>query len=142
MRTDPNRAALTALVEGKPLRKGNRQLALGRLPKGQMNLTEADYASELQNQKLVGIIRDYWFEGICLNLAPRCTYTPDFLVLRADLTLDCVDVKGTKKEKKTGRKKSFSYDDSRVKLRLCADRFPFRFIIVFKVGQRWEEEIF
>jgi hypothetical protein len=147
-RAAQQREAWTAFAESrdlKPQTAKERHFAKGRLPSGVMNGTEAAYARELENQKNAGLILGYWFEAFQLKLAKLCTYTPDFLVLRADGSLDCVDVKGTttvKLKDGTRRNKSFSQDDSRVKLRMCAGIFPFRFLIVFKVGGVWQEEVF
>lgn len=62
--------------------------------KGQMNRTEAEYADRLEQRRLEGDILAWWFERMTLTLAERCTFTPDFTVIRADHTVELVDVKG------------------------------------------------
>lgn len=108
----------------------SRNYALGRLPAGQMNKTEAAYANELELRKRVGEIQWYSFEGIKLRLADNTFYSPDFFLMRADGTLECKEVKG------------FWQDDARVKIKVAASMFPFRFTAVKKSKQGWEEEEF
>jgi len=110
-------------------------LALGRLKKGEMNRTEAEYAAFLDAQKAAGLVHDYWFEGITFVLAPNTRYTPDFMVLNADLTIDIIEVKG------------FWTDDARVKIKLAASIYYLhRFVAVKKVPKRdgggWSSETF
>lgn len=104
--------------------------ALGRLPAGVMNKTEIRYASELEMQKRVGLILWYEFEGITLKLAKDTRYTPDFFVMLADGTLECKEVKG------------FWKDDAKVKIRVAAAKFPFKFTAVKAAKTGWEEEEF
>lgn len=96
----------------------SRDLALGRLPAGTMNKTEAAYAAHLDALKAAGEIRDYRFEGVTLKIAPDTRYTADFLVFAADRCLELHEVKG------------FWRDDAFVKIKVAADRFPF---FAFKV---------
>ena len=74
------------------------------------------------------------FEGIKLRLADNTFYTPDFAVMRADGQLECHEVKG------------FWQDDARVKIKVAADQYPFRFIAVTvrdkKDGGGWNVEEF
>jgi hypothetical protein len=95
-----------------------------------MNKTEAAYAAELELQKRAGEIIWYAFEGIKLRLADRTFLTPDFFLMRADFELECREVKG------------FWEDDARVKIKVAASMFPFRFTAVKKTKQGWEEEAF
>ncbi len=104
--------------------------ALGRLPVGHMNKTEAAYAAELEIRKRAGEIIWYLFEGIKLRLADLTFYTPDFFLMRADGTLECKEIKG------------FWEDDARVKIKVAAAMFPFRFTGVKKTKQGWIEEEF
>jgi hypothetical protein len=109
-------------------------LALGRLPVGAMNKTEAAYESVLRDAQTLGDIHWYLFEGLKLRLADNCFYTPDFIVLARDDVLECHEVKG------------FWTDDARVKIKVAAQRFPFRFkavqALAKKHGGGWSEELF
>ena len=107
-----------------------RMYALGRLPKGTMNKTEAAY----EQQVLKESYQWYKFEGIKLRLADNTFYTPDFAVMGNDGVIECHEVKG------------FWQDDARVKIKVAAAQFPFRFMAVKarakKHGGGWEYETF
>lgn len=111
-----------------------KHYALGRLPTGQRNKTEAQYEQTLELQRQAGNVLWYRFEGIKLRLADNTFYTPDFAVMRDDGVLECHEVKG------------FWQDDARVKIKVAADAYPFRFFAVKalpkKNGGGWEYEQF
>lgn len=89
----------------------NRKVfALGRMKSGQMNRTEAAYATTL--------------EAATLKLADGCRYTPDFAVLRADGIMEMHEVKG------------YWTDDARVKVKVAAEKFPFVFKAVYKQAKK------
>jgi hypothetical protein len=92
--------------------------ALGRLPTGTMNKTEAAYAQLLEIRKFAGEILWYEFEAIRLRLAKNTFYTPDFFLLTAGGQLQVHEVKG------------FWKDDARVKIKMAASLFPFQFMAV------------
>ena len=73
---------------------GKRYQALGRLKRGVRNKTEAAYEAFLMQQKAVGLIQDYWFEGIKLRLADKTFLTIDFGILTADGHIQLHDTKG------------------------------------------------
>ena len=108
--------------------------ALGRLPTGTMNKTERSYAGQLDQMKFAGKILWYGFEAIKLRLADNTFYTPDFAVMAADGVIELHEVKG------------FWTDDARVKIKVAADKFPFRFMAMkpraLKAGGGWEVEEF
>lgn len=108
-------------------------LALGRMKAGKMNKTEAAYGAELSYLQMAGEIQWYAFEGLTFKLADNTRYTPDFVVMRADGLIECHEVKG------------FWRDDARVKIKVAADLFPFRFIAVKakskKAGGGWDTEV-
>lgn len=108
----------------------NRNYALGRLPAGTMNKTETAYASSLELQKITGHVLWYLFEGIKLRLAKNTTYSPDFIVMTKEGFIECHEVKG------------FWTDDARVKIKVAAGAFPFKFLAIKKTRQGWEEEEF
>lgn len=108
--------------------------ALGRLKTGQRNKTEQAYEDHLESRRMVGDILWYRFEGLKLRLADNTFYTPDFAVLAGDGYLECHEVKG------------FWTDDARVKIKVAAEQYPFRFI-AFKAiaknrGGGWIREEF
>lgn len=82
---------------------------------GQMNQLEADYASKLFHLMASGQILHYMFEPIKLRLGKdhKTTYTPDFLVVAADHTIQLHEVKGHWQE------------DARVKIKAAAAQYPF-----------------
>jgi len=92
--------------------------ALGRLKAGALNKTEQAYADRLQIMKNVGQIAWFKFEGIKLRLADNTFYTADFAVMLADGTIELHEVKG------------YWTDDARVKIKVAADLYPFRFVAV------------
>ena len=89
--------------------------ALGRLPVGKMNKTEEAYAAHLELRKAAGEVLWWKFEGMKLRLADNTFYTPDFNVLTRDCVMECHEVKG------------YWIDDARVKIKVAAEMFPFRF---------------
>ena len=112
----------------------SKHYAHGCMPQGQMNRTEALYEQRLQILQQTGTIQWFAFEAIKLKLADKTYYTPDFLVLNSDGMLECHEVKG------------FWRDDARVKIKVAAQKFPFRFLAVTmqskKAGGDWDVEYF
>lgn len=112
-------------ISGKPA-----SFALGRLKAGNMNKTEAAYASHLESLKSKGEVLWYQFEPMNLKLADKCFFRVDFLVMVKSCYLECHEVKG------------FWTDDALVKIKTAAEKFPFRFIAVRKTKDGWEEREF
>ena len=115
--------------------KSAGHLALGRLPVGTMNKTEQAYADHLERIRQSGIILWWEFEAVKLRLADNTFYSPDFAVLMADTgLLEMHEVKG------------FWQDDARVKIKVAASLFPFRFVALKakakKDGGGWAVEEF
>ena len=108
--------------------------ALGRLKPGTMNKTEAAYALRLQALVHDGKILWHRFEGLKLRLADNTFYTPDFAVMACDGVMECHEVKG------------YMMEDANVKIKVAAEMYPFRFIVVRakakKHGGGWETEDF
>lgn len=108
--------------------------ALGRMKVGAMNKTEAAYAAHLEQLKATGLVAWFKFEGVKLRLADNTFYTPDFAVMAASGLMEMHEVKG------------FWQDDARVKVKVAADLYPFRFIAVQplpkKAGGGWKTEEF
>lgn len=109
-------------------------LALGRLKTGEMNKTEALYNTHLFQRLFAKEILWHKFEGVKLRLADNTFYSPDFAVMLTDGTLEMHEVKG------------FWTDDARVKIKVAASLYPFRFIAVTarakKNGGGWDVEEF
>lgn len=96
-----------------------------------MNKTEASYGLFLSRQKEAGEIQEYHFEAVKLKLAEnRCTYTPDFMVIAKDGAVEFHEVKG------------FWKDDARVKIKVAASIYPFRFIAAKETKFGFEREVF
>ena len=108
--------------------------ALGRLKTGAMNKTEAAYDAHLALQQHEGAILWRKFEGLKLRLADNTFYTPDFAVMAASGEMECHEVKG------------FMMDDANVKIKVAAEIYPFRFLVVRAAAKRdgggWKVEEF
>src|ERR1700749_636830 len=83
---------------------------------GQMNKLEQAYGEHLTLEKIAGNVIEYWFEGVKFKLADNTFYTPDFLVQLSSGELEVHETKG------------FWEEDARVKIKVAADKFPFRFV--------------
>jgi hypothetical protein len=104
--------------------------ALGRLPTGSMNKTETAYDVHLWALRHAGDVLWHKFEGIKLRLADNTFLTVDFAVLPTSGVLEMHEVKG------------YWQDDARVKIKVAAAIYPFRFIVVKKIKGGWEREEF
>lgn len=105
--------------------------ALGRLKTGEMNKTELAYARHLEMRKRAGEVLWYKFECLKLRLGDNLFYSPDFLVMLADQTLEVHEVKG------------YWQEDAKVKIKAAAHLYPIlRFVAVFKqtkkAGGGWD----
>jgi len=104
--------------------------ARGKLKPRKMNKTEAAYARHLDALKLAGDVCWYEFEAIKLRLADDTQYIPDFFVLTRDFILEVHETKG------------FWRDDARVKIKVAAAMYPFRFFGITKDKNGWGREEF
>lgn len=107
-----------------------RIYAKARRVPGVMNGTESKYALHLEAKRIAGEIFAYSFETITLKLADGCRYTPDFVVINRELEIEFHEVKG------------FWQDDARVKIKVAASKFPFRFVGVQYKKREWVFEEF
>lgn len=111
-----------------------KNFALGRLKVGQMNKTETAYAQHLEVLLRAGQIWWYRFEGVKLRLADNTFYTPDFAVMGQGGVLEMHEVKG------------HWMDDARVKIKVAAEMYPFRFFAMKAKAKRdgggWTHESF
>lgn len=85
---------------------------------GQMNKLEAAYAAELELRRAAGDVLWFAYEGIKLRLADRTFLTPDFIVVTKAHEVEVHECKG------------FMEDDAAVKIKVAAEAFPFRFVLV------------
>ena len=119
-----------------PSSKPSRRFARARKPNpgGQVvSKLERDYGEFLEIQKARGEIVDYKHQPLKLRLADKTYYNPDYSVHRTDDVIELVEVKG------------FWEDMSRVKVKVCAERFPeFLFVAVTrpKKNEGWKREEF
>jgi hypothetical protein len=99
-----------------------KRFAKGQRPykrvKGKMTKLERDYAALLELRVRAGEIEWYVFESVTLKLAPDTRYTPDFVVMTADGSLEVHEVKG------------FMEEAAFVRVKLAASLYPFRFWVV------------
>lgn len=91
---------------------------------------ESEYATLLELLKKAGEILWYEYEAVKLRLGDGAYYTPDFLVMLPDKTLECHEVKGHWREA------------ARVRIKVAAGSKPFRFKAITKVKGQWQEELF
>lgn len=104
--------------------RGMKFQALGRMRSGEMNGLEKEYDNHLKTRLMAGDILWYKFEGVRFVIAPGCSYTPDFFVMRSNGVLEVHECKG------------FWTDDAKVKTKVAASMFPFEFFIVKKVAKK------
>lgn len=99
-----------------------------------LNKTEQAYADTLELMKRAGTIKWYMAKPFKLRLADRTTYEPDFGLVLKDDRFEIHEVKG------------FWRDDARVKIKVAASLFPFRFFAVtrrkLRDGGGWAYEAF
>ncbi|AHF73359.1 hypothetical protein SOPEG_0980 [Candidatus Sodalis pierantonius str. SOPE] len=99
-----------------------------------MNKTEEAYSRYLEIKKSAGLLVWFKFEGVKLRLADNTFYTPDFVVMNSDGTMEMHEIKG------------FWTDDARVKIKVAADMYPFKFLAIKaqskKAGGGWQIEEF
>ena len=101
-------------------------IARGRETPFAGNKTEAEYRDRLRVREIAGEIAWFAYEAITLKLAPDTRYTPDFAVMLASGELEFHETKG-----------GFVRDDARVKLKVAAAMFPFRFYLAQKEKGVW-----
>lgn len=110
-----------------------------RVP-GNMNKTEERYEREvIQPRYTCDEIIWYGFEAMTFKLANDLRYTPDFIVQLADGTIEAHEVKAGKKDGKP-----LVEDDSLVKIKAAAEKFPIRFVMRWRLKDTgaWAEREF
>lgn len=102
---------------------------LGRGGGGKPNKTEQAYGDLLAARMHNGEILWYRFEAIKLRLADNTFYTPDYPLITAAGALEFHEVKGR------------WTDDARVKIKVAAAQYPFRFLAIQRAGRHgWRIE--
>lgn len=124
------------------MRFGFKVKARGRTTRrvaGQMNQTEARYELErLKVRQQPGDVLEWWFEGMTFKLGADLRYTPDFMVLLADGTIELHEVKAGNKE---GR--PLVEEDARAKIIAAAEKFPFVFRMCWwNKDYGWKERVY
>ena len=115
-----------------PLKGKDRLFALGRLKTGEKNKSEQRFEDEiLRPGMMAGDILWYRFEGIKLRLADNTFLTVDFAVMGANFIITMIDVKGSE---------AVIQDDARVKMKVAAEAYPFRFQFAFPGKAGWTYE--
>ena len=100
--------------------KNNQKMfSLGRLLSGVSNKSQSSYEEQLKLKLYSGEILWYAFEGMKFKLADNTYYSPDFAVMNKDGQIELHEVKG------------YFMDDAKVKIKVAAAQFPFKFIVVF-----------
>lgn len=106
----------------------------GRRPVQDMNGLEQEYANLLELRRHAGEILWWVFEGMTFKLADNTRYTPDFALMLASGEIEIHETKGHWE------------DDARVKIKVAAALFPFRFVGIRKRpkkdGGGWATEEF
>lgn len=92
--------------------------------RGTMNKTEAEWAALLTARKQAGDVLWFAYEAVTLKLATGARYTPDFAVMLADGELELHEVKG------------FWAEAAKVRIKVAAELFPFRFVAWHKRTQK------
>ncbi len=100
--------------------------------RGRMNKLETAYAANLAERLADGAIYWWAFEPVKLRLADGAWYCPDFAVLDGVDGLSFIETKG------------FWREAARIRIKVAADKYPFRFVAVTKHKRtgEWEYETF
>lgn len=106
-----------------------RLRARGRRRKvpGTMNRLETAYAQHLALRRAAGEIHWFSYEAIKLRLAAKTFLTVDFFVMLATGELEAHECKGGPIE-----------DDAAVKLKVAAEMYPFKFVVVRSIRGAWD----
>ncbi|WP_197489031.1 DUF1064 domain-containing protein [Planctomyces sp. SH-PL14] len=102
-----------------------------------MSKTEERYAAALEARAAAKEIAEFHFEHVKLRLADNTFYTPDFMVIHNDQTMEFIEVKGSWNAP--------NQDKSRVKLKVAAETHQWaRFSAVVPIAQKngggWDVE--
>ena len=120
----------------------NRFAKFKRHAPGERNKLEASYEAHLELLKRAGEIDDYKFEGVKLRLADNTFFTPDFIVFTKDGFVELHDTKGTTTKilKKGKVKAPWCEEDAKLKMKVIAEAWPFKMLMVFKTSEGWQTQ--
>jgi hypothetical protein len=91
-----------------------------------MNKLEAAYAQHLDLQRFAGEIHWWGYERVRLRVGNGAWYKPDFFVQRErDGPIELHETKGFRREAAI------------VRIKACADEYPFIFYLVTRRGGQW-----
>lgn len=91
------------------------------------NKSEAAYGQRLDALRAAGEIVSWQYESVKFRLGTKTWYTPDFLVIANDGTIELHEVKG------------WMRDDAAVKIKAAASQYPmFRFVVCRKNRAGWQ----
>ena len=91
---------------------------------GQMSKLEEAYAQNPELQKQAGDILWWAYESWKFRLADRTWYTPDFMIMWADGTIEAHETKG------------FMEKAANIKIKVAADLHPIPFIIIKAIPKK------
>ena len=83
-----------------------------------MNRLESAYAKVLEERKKTGMILLYEFESVKFRLGDGAWYTPDFMVMDRDGSIEFHETKG------------FMREAANVRIKVAAAKYPFKFYLV------------
>lgn len=95
---------------------------------GEPNPTELRYAELLESRRIAGEVEWFRFEAMKFRIGAGAMYSPDYAVMLSDGSIELHEVKAGMLDKKTGALKMLSEEASKVRVKVAADQFPFRFL--------------
>lgn len=108
--------------------------ARGAMPRDGMNGLERRYSVHLEFRRLQGEVMWWKFHALKLRLANDTFYETDFFLMLPDGLMEVHETKG------------WWRDDARVKIKVAASMYPFKFVGVTErskaEGRGWEYEMF
>ncbi len=121
--TPLERQLLAPLIDRQPFeRPKKKQQGRGE------NQLEQDFAWHLSIQKSERKIFNCWAKPMVLAIGPTMTFEPDFMVDDGNNWIWLIDTKGP-----------FSREDSRIKIKIAAERYPmWNFLIVTRPDGQWK----
>lgn len=127
MLSDPDFKRPNSFVVKTKQSPQQKMFAKGRMKKGVMNKTEANYARHLNALKFSGEILWWAYEAVTLKIAPDTRLTIDFTILYPSGRFVFHDTKGSMR---------IFQDDAKVKMKVAAEMFPFEFFVVIPRTQK------
>ena len=130
----PHVQAAIDRAEANPAMPAPKVVAKGTIPEDKRNGLEREYGAHLEMRKRAGEVLWYRAWPGTLRLADGARYEPDYGVMLADGTLEMHECKG------------FWREAARVRIKVAAELYPFRFLAITKRKARdgggWEVEEF